>query len=174
MGSLRNIFTKMADWFAGPKEEERSWAVVFKDFNIDIKVVDEDNMKFYHRNRLVGRIFPVLDDLKRPRYKLYLYYYNSDLKNLGNRYSMKTLDPDESIDQELRAQREKPYWKRGMVDPDADYLIATFIFKWRTTTSTGRRRQKELEEILLGPKDRIPSDFAKKVLSDDASRKGIR
>jgi hypothetical protein len=173
MGSLRNIFTKMADWFAGPKDEERSWGVVFKDFGIDIEVVDEDNMKFYYNNRLVGRIFPVLDDLKRPRYKLYLYYYHSDLKNLGGK-SMNKLDPDDEIDQELRAQREKPYWKRGMVDPDADYLIATFIFKWRTTTTTGRKKQKEIEQLILGPKDRIPSDFAKKVLSDNATRKGVR
>lgn len=163
-GGLRNIFTRMSDWVSPKRNKpvERTWIDVLKEFEIEPVPVDEHNLKLYYKRRLVGRVFPVVDEFGRDRYKLYIYYYKSDRTNKEG-HVMKKLDPDDRIDAELRAQAEKPYWKASKVDISAEDLIWEWLSTWMYNTHAGSDRRKYLDRLASdpGPAERKPADFSK-------------
>ncbi len=165
----KKIATKLSDWFGKPKE--RTWIDVMKDYEITPVVLDEDHIKFYYKKRLLGRLFPVVDDMGRPIYKIYLYLYKSDKRNTKWRF-MKKLDPDEEIEKELMRQTEKPYFKLGKTDFSADDLIWQLITTWIYQTDAGWKRTQYLNEFYAeGEKRKLPSEAAKKLLVKNEAHK---
>jgi hypothetical protein len=161
-GGFKNIITKISDWLSPKKKEKVTWADVLEEFEIVAKPIDQHNLKLYYKNRLVGRLFPYMDDMGRDRYKIYIYYYNSDRPNKEKRM-MKSLDPDARVDAEIREQKEIPYWKDGKVDASADKLIWDWLFEWMYKTKVGSERRTFLSLHANDPiqSDRKPADFTK-------------
>lgn len=159
---MKNIFTKITDWFR-VEPRGREWPEILREFEITPVIVDEHNYKFYYRKRLLARVFPHQDEFGNPAYKLYVYLYNSDLRNKHFR-SMKTLDPDPIIEQELKGQTERPYFKLGKVGPIADKLIYDLISTWIWKTEAGWKRTQYLNKLAgTKPVPRTPSEIAKKI-----------
>ena len=81
--------------------------------------------------------------MNRPGFKIYLYLYEKEIKNKNN-WKMKTLDPDEEINDELIRQTERPYYKLAKKAFGIEWLVQAFYEFWAAKTKSGRAKTAKL------------------------------
>lgn len=118
-----------------------------EEYDIDTEKINNYEYKFYHNDRLIARIFQPEGDegeeMNRPVFKVYLYLYEKEIKNKKN-WKMKILDPEKEINDELRGQKERPYFKLAKKAFEIEWLVQAFYEFWAAKTKSGRAKTAEL------------------------------
>jgi hypothetical protein len=118
-------------------------------YDIEMEKVDNYTYKFYHDDKLIARIFQPEgeegSDMGRPVFMLYIYMYDSEVKNTKNR-SIKGRDPDEDIQNELSSQRSRPYWRAYKKAFTTQWLIQFLYEWWAVKTKSGRATSSRLNK----------------------------
>lgn len=149
-GKISNFFKKTIKFFAGNK----SVSDALDEYDIETRKIDNYEYMFYHKNRLIARVFQPEGDegetMNRPVFKIFIYLYESEIKNKNN-WMMKTLDPDKEINGELRAQKETPYFKLAKKAFAIEWLVQAFYEFWAAKTKSGRATTNKLNAPKQSP-----------------------
>lgn len=125
------------------------------EYEIEVDKIDNHTFKFYHKKRLVARVFQPDGDegteMNRPVFKIYIYLYENEIKNTKS-LSMKVSDPDKEISDEINKQGERPYYKLAKRHFQIDWLIQTFYEWWASKTKSGRAVTQKLNKSDQQPK----------------------
>jgi len=158
IGKLGSLFT-----------DETDLKRAMGEYEIEERKVDNFTYEFFHKGRMVARIFqPDGDDgdeMGRPVFKIYIYLYASEVANTKN-YKMREADPDREIKRRIERQSEKPYFKLQKKSFTVSWLVQTFYEWWATKTKSGRAKTAALNK---GKQSTTP----KKFYDQGVRRKGL-
>lgn len=144
LGKLKRI------WIDDPGPETAfSDPDLLEKYDIETRKVDNYTYKFYHNERLVARIFQPEGDegteMGSPVFRILVYLYDSEIKNTKGQ-SMKVTDADKEIQEEIKKQREKPFYKVSKNAFTIQKLVQTFYEWWAAKTKSGRKTTAALNK----------------------------
>jgi hypothetical protein len=152
---VNKVLGKIGSIFVDETDRRRALG----EYEIEERKVDNYTYEFFHKNKMVARIFQPEgdegDEMGRPVFKIYIYLYESEVPNTKN-YKMRESDPDKEIRRRIERQSEKPYFKLQKRSFTISWLVQTFYEWWATKSKSGRSRTAAMNK---GKQSTTPTKF---------------
>jgi hypothetical protein len=152
---VNKVLGKIGSIFVDETDRRRALG----EYEIEERRVDNYTYEFFHKNKMVARIFQPEgdegDEMGRPVFKIYIYLYESEVPNTKN-YKMRESDPDKEIRRRIERQSEKPYFKLQKRSFTISWLVQTFYEWWATKSKSGRSRTAAMNK---GKQNTTPTKF---------------
>jgi hypothetical protein len=152
---VNKVLGKIGSIFVDETDRRRALG----EYEIEERRVDNYTYEFFHKNKMVARIFQPEgdegDEMGRPVFKIYIYLYESEVPNTKN-YKMRESDPDKEIMRRIERQSEKPYFKLQKRSFTISWLVQTFYEWWATKSKSGRSRTAAMNK---GKQNTTPTKF---------------